>query len=258
MSKQILIIAGLVLAACGAIITVAPVTGETMHSTSDTRSVQIFKATGNEPFWAVEIFSDTLVEFSSICPEQWDFGTHITRIESESGLSRIIYSADKSDPAINLELTKDKCTDTMSGEISPYIVVVTLDREQDDTLFTYRGCGGFTGDYRLNERWVLKKIDGDTLEIPDSRDAPYMEINLLEETVSGYGGCNRFHGSASLENGKVTLSKIMSTKMYCFDTQEIEDRFLGTISDRSFEFSLDNSSLVLKNGSARLTFRKAE
>lgn len=258
MSKNTLIIAVLILAACGGVISTAPVTGEPGHSTSDNNCVQIFKATGNEPFWAVEIFSDSLIKFSSICPEQWDFGTQISRIESESGLQRIIYSGNESDPAINLEIAKEKCTDTMSGEISPYSVIVSLNREGDDTLFNYKGCGRFTGNYRLNGRWILKKVNGEPVEMPDSRDAPHMEINLLEKTISGYGGCNRFHGSAILENGRITVSKIISTKMYCFDTQKIEDMFLEAISNRSFQFSFENSCLLLSEGSNRLTFRKAE
>lgn len=258
MSKNTLIIAVLILAACGGIISISPVTGETGQSSSDNNSVQIFKATGNEPFWAVEIFYDSLIKFNSICPEEWDFGRQISRFESESGLERIMYSGNESDPAINVEIKKEKCTDTMSGEISPYSVIVSLNREVDDTVFNYRGCGSFTGNYRLNGRWILKKANGEPIEMPDSRDAPYMEINLLEETVSGYGGCNRFHGRAFLENGRITVSKIISTKMYCFDTQEIEDMFLDAITDRSFQFSFDNCCLFLSEGSNRLTFNKAE
>lgn len=130
--------------------------------------------------------------------------------------------------------------------------------EKNDRLHDYEECINYKDIHRLNGRWILEKISGSPVEVPETRDDPFMEINLIENTISGYGGCNRFHGSIFAENGKVKTGSIASTRMYCLDTQEIENMFLGALREKSFHFSFDDSALILSDDKMLLTFRRAE
>jgi len=122
----------------------------------------------------------------------------------------------------------------------------------------YENRANLPGDDSLSGKWVLEKIDGKPVEMPLSKDNPYMEIELGDSTISGYGGCNRFHGRAKLEEKKLLTKQIISTKMLCLDTQHIEDSFLGTLSAGRLEFSIEDSVLTLSNSKIHLTFKKAE
>ena len=217
-----------------------------------------FKATGNEPFWAIEIEFGNVLKFTSLTEEFPEFNFPVTEPERVDGLSFVRYSARSYNAETVVEITREDCIDTMKGNRFPYRVEVSLKRHRDDDFTVFRGCGQYLGTYRLNDIWVLEKIDGEPVDIPESRKKPNMEVDLAGRTISGYGGCNRYQGRAELVNNVLVTGNIMSTKMACIDTQEIEDRFLKTISSQTLEFVIDEEGMRMTDGETELFFSRAE
>ena len=85
-----------------------------------------------------------------------------------------------------------------------------------------------------------------------------MKVDLAGRTVFGYGGCNRYHGRAELVNNVLVTGNILSTKMACIDTQEIETIFLKTISSQTLEFEIDDEGMRMTDGKTELFFSRAE
>ena len=217
-----------------------------------------FRATGNEPFWALEIEFDNVLRFTSLTEEFPEFTFRTPDPERIDGLSAVKYSTRTYDAETKVEISREECTDTMKGTRFPYRVNVSLKRIRDNDFTVFRGCGQYLGTYRLNDIWVLEKIDGEAVDIPESRRKPTMEVDLAGKTVFGFGGCNRYHGRAELVGDKLVTGNIISTKMYCLDTQEVENQFLRTITGKSLDFSIEEETLHLDDGDTVLTFRRAD
>jgi len=83
----------------------------------------------------------------------------------------------------------------------------------------------------LNKEWVIVKIEKEKITT-DVEKAPW--IKLSERRVSGFSGCNRLMGSYLLEGKTLFFSQLGGTKMFCFDTQELEDKFMKTLSKTHF------------------------
>ena len=217
-----------------------------------------FKATGNEPFWAIEIEFGNVFRFTSLTEDYPEFTFPATEPEKVDGLAFVRYTARTYNAETVVEISREECIDTMKGNRFPYRVDVSLKMTRDDDFTVFRGCGQYLGTYRLNDIWVLEKIDGKPVDIPESRNKPDMTIDLAGMTIYGYGGCNRYHGRAELVNNTLVTGNIMSTKMACIDTQEIENRFLKTISSQTLEFGIDETGLTMTDGETELFFSRAE
>ncbi len=217
-----------------------------------------FKATGNEPFWALEIEFDNVLRFTSLTEEFPELTFHMPHAERNEDLSVVKYTTRTYNAETKVVILREECTDTMKGTRFPYTVTVSLRRSHNDDFTVFRGCGQYLGTYRLNDIWVLEKIDGEPVDIPQSRQKPTMKIDLAGRTVLGYGGCNRYHGRAELVNNVLVTGNILSTKMACIDTQEIENRFLKTISSQTLEFEIDDEGMRMTDGETELFFSRAE
>lgn len=55
-----------------------------------------------------------------------------------------------------------------------------------------------------------------------------------EGSVTGFGGCNNFRGSYTLEGGVISFSEFASTEMSCEpDVMELEDKYLAALAAAS-------------------------
>jgi heat shock protein HslJ len=78
-----------------------------------------------------------------------------------------------------------------------------------------------------------------------------MKFEAENSRVGGNGSCNRFGGSFLLNNDSLTFSQLFSTKMYCADVQQTEDKFLSTLQKVN-RFNIQNDHLVLLKDSTIL------
>ncbi len=54
-------------------------------------------------------------------------------------------------------------------------------------------------------------------------------INQNDKKVSGFGGCNRYFSTLTLNEDSFKLSEIGSTKMYCAETMPVEDAYFKVL-----------------------------
>ncbi len=216
-----------------------------------------FRATGHEPFWELEIEFDNLLKFSSLTDRYPELTFHMPDPDMPGNLSLVKYSAKTYNAEAEVAISREECKDTMKGDLFPYTVTISVRRNHFDQYTVFRGCGRYLGTYRLNDIWILKKIDSDPIDIPDSRKYPRLEVDLSGKTITGYGGCNKFHGRAELVNNNLVTGNIISTRMACIDTQEIENRFLETLSGKTLEFSIIEDTMKMTDGETELIFRRA-
>ena len=103
----------------------------------------------------------------------------------------------------------------------------------------------------LGKEWVVVKIEKE--KIIDAEKAPW--IKLSEGRVSGFSGCNRLMGSYTLEGKTLIFSQLGGTKIFCFDTQELEDKFMKTLSKTHFwKYKRGKLYLFDQNKTAIMTF----
>lgn len=98
--------------------------------------------------------------------------------------------------------------------------------------------------------WKLKKIEDEAINI----DRPFIRFDEAKNALGGNGGCNTFGGSMEKNGNNLKLSQVFSTKMYCEETQKIEDKYLGTL-EKINSYEIKNRKLFLKsNGRVLLEF----
>ena len=217
-----------------------------------------FKATGNEPFWGLEIEFQNVLKFTSLTEEYTELTFHMPDPDRPGDLSLITYSAKTYNAEMEVVISREECRDTMKDTLFPYAVTVSVRPDHTGDYTVFRGCGRYLGNYRLNDIWTLEKINGEPIDIPDSSQYPTLEIDLANKVIFGYGGCNRFHGRGELVSNNLVTGNLLSTKMACPDTQDIEDRFLKTLTGKRLNFTISDDTMVMTDGKTELFFKRAD
>ena len=88
---------------------------------------------------------------------------------------------------------------------------------------------------------MVLDLNGSNTVITDSSEGYTLVIS--EGRINGQGDCNSYFGSFSLENGKISVSGMGSTKAMCPD-QEREDKFLQIIATAN-GYSIEGDRLML-------------
>ena len=109
-------------------------------------------------------------------------------------------------------------------------VSFTSDSQQENPLF--------------EGRWILEKIHlKEGTELVTTKRA-YLKLEQENSRVGGNGSCNRFGGSFKLNEDSLSFSQLFSTKMYCADVQQTEDKFLSALQKVN-RFTIHENQLSL-------------
>jgi heat shock protein HslJ len=123
----------------------------------------------------------------------------------------------------------------------------------------YRGCGIYNGSPKLFDIWVLMAINNEPLDSDVFRiQLPFMEINLRDKRIMGFGGCNEFNGSISFVYKKIVFGPIASTRKYCNDISEYEEKLFGLLNGGALNYSFRENILILESTQGSLTFKKVD
>ncbi|MCX2681673.1 META domain-containing protein [Galbibacter sp. EGI 63066] len=213
-----------------------------------------FKASGNEPFWGLEIsengiklttIGDSIVTPHTAAVRAMDANVKMYKVQTESN-------------EMTIQIMESECTDTMSGAVSPYTVTIDYRKNTDEELTTLHGCGRYITDYRLHDIWVLEKINGNDITKEDfSKELPTMEINSTANTFSGFAGCNRMNGSLFSEKELLRFTNIATTKMMCEPANK-EPEFIKALQSGT-TYKIANNRLMLSNPEGELlVFKKID
>ncbi len=106
----------------------------------------------------------------------------------------------------------------------------------------------------MNAEWKLTKMGDQDLSTVN----PPVTLTLDEakKGISGHGGCNRYFGGYQSSGETISFTGLGSTKMFCQDTQPIEDAYfkaLGTVQSYKTE---GNKLYLLAERKVVLEFNK--
>jgi len=212
-----------------------------------------FKATGNEPFWSVEIDFNKHMTFRPM--EGETLVTPVPEPVRPQDVNAVSFNAETEKGTLHVTIFKKKCQDTMSGKEFGHEVKVSIKMANEDQFKEYSGCGDYQGDYRLNDVWALETINGETA-ISEGK-APNLEFNLVENRFYGFGGCNRIHGQITIDKQKVTFGKVISTMMACPNLEK-ETIFTQKLNEQTYNFKFEEGKLILSNEANQLSFKKID
>lgn len=106
-----------------------------------------------------------------------------------------------------------------------------------------------TSSEALEQMWKLARI-GDEAISKELRRVPVLEFNLKENRVFGNNGCNNYFGEIkTLEEGKLNLGTLGSTRMACPDS-DIEFKYMKQLQSVA-EFYVSSDSLYLLDKEAK-------
>ncbi|MBX0334517.1 copper resistance protein NlpE N-terminal domain-containing protein [Pontibacter sp. HSC-14F20] len=212
-----------------------------------------FAATGNEPFWSLEIDLEKMIEFKALDEENGSVLTPVPAAEKLEGAEGIVYKVQTVSGNLEIRLVKETCVNTMSGRKFPYTVTV-LKNDME-----YKGCGMYLRDSRLNGNWNLVELEGKAINIKDAeQNQPFLNIDLAEGRVSGRAGCNRITGRLEPISDRINFGPIAATRMACLD-MDLESQFLRVLSDAELRYSVSEESLeLLLGGKAVAVFARGK
>ena len=94
--------------------------------------------------------------------------------------------------------------------------------------------------------WRLIELNGN--EVPETEDKtrePYFILNVENNTITGHGGCNRFHGTYIIQIGnRIRFSQMAATMMFCFDNMETETQFMR-VFEMADNYTVNGDTLSL-------------
>ena len=110
----------------------------------------------------------------------------------------------------------------------------------------------------LNSQWELVSVNDKTIDSAVKRPT----LLFVEEgsKTNGFAGCNQFFGTYSLGADSLSFSGLGSTKMFCEQSQKLEDQYLKALSSIThFVVSQEGNRLtLLSNAEPLLEFREGK
>ncbi|WP_266202272.1 META domain-containing protein [Pontibacter kalidii] len=192
-----------------------------------------FVATGNEPFWSLEIDEEGVLKFKALHAETGSIKVPVpAAITTAEGA---VYTAETSKGPLVVQLQRASCEDTMSGKKSSYTVTVRYPGQ------AFSGCGNYLSDSRLAGNWVLEELHGKAIT---AERKPLLNFSLTENRVSGNAGCNRITGSVEVKGDKLYFGAIAATRMACPDLK-VESQVLQVLSKRELTYKIEDGRLRL-------------
>ncbi|TLX72817.1 META domain-containing protein [Labilibacter sediminis] len=215
-----------------------------------------FFASGNEPFWSLEIGFDHVMRFKTLTGID-SIVVSVSEPEQIVDKSIVRYKGKSDQGEISVTIEMKGCEDSMSGVKKPYVVQVSTKQTNDEKYSEFYGCGEYYGNVRLHDIWALKNLNGLPYEQGNGGQHPCMELHLNNGKVMGMLGCNSFTTSFYLGKDQIFFRSILSTKMAC-PAIEIEMKLLEALSNKGLNYRFDELDLILENSTDTLVFKKVD
>lgn len=97
--------------------------------------------------------------------------------------------------------------------------------------------------------WNVESVAGQPI--------PGADIEFAQDRISGTGGCNRFFGGYSAENGRISFTSVGATRMACAeDVMNREEEFFAALNAVQ-SYSRDGDQLTLTGSDGRTIVLRA-
>lgn len=199
------------------------------------------RASGNEPFWAVDYDGWRLALSRPGQPvRHFDIEG---RAASGEGWQ---LQGEQDGQALSIDIQTAICVDSMSGLPRPYTVSITMNGE------TMQGCGGDAAQLLQGVRWKLTAMGGQAVALP-----AWLQF-LPDGRLAGSNGCNRLMGAYDISGEGVRFSQLATTRMACPSDIMAQagklDQYLASVHGFSFDAQ---GALVLKAEQGDLLWKPA-
>lgn len=101
----------------------------------------------------------------------------------------------------------------------------------------------------LNTRWQFQTVNGKPLNLPEEAERPWLQ--LTDDGVQGFGGCNRMMGGYELKDAELKFPGLATTRMYCESTQATENAITQALSNVD-NYTFTDGVLTLRQGNTVL------
>jgi len=215
----------------------------------------IFKATGNEPSWLLQIDDQQQLSFKSIDDHQLNLSSAISEVTRMSDGDAIRLQTN-TEGKFNVTLLPGNCNDNMSGKKFGQTVQVMVQTPEMEQPVLYKGCGMYKGAYQVNQKWMLTSIDGTALPKTEKSNMPYLTIQLLEGKMYSYSGCNYLNGTVNMKGERLIFGPVAATKKACRNNN-IETAMIQTLSSKAQKFAINEKKqeLIMKSEAHTLIFK---
>ena len=215
----------------------------------------VFYAIGNEPSWSININKNNSVLFKFNDSEQYT-ATSISRLASIDTKS-ITYRSVNDKGEMIITLSKEKCGDTMSDDTFSYSVSSQIKLKGKKEFDTYKGCGNFVPNPRLNGKWIIVKADSLAIDNLQLIKLPELSIDVYKGTVSGNDGCNLFNGQVAFQDDEIIFGMIAGTMMACpnMDTSSIITK---SFVDKKLRFEFKENLFFYEGKKEVMMLKRAE
>ncbi len=88
--------------------------------------------------------------------------------------------------------------------------------------------------------WKLTRIEGNIIK----NEKAFIRFDEAKNSARGNGGCNVFGGNMSKTGSKVKISEVFSTKMFCQNGSDVENKFLSNF-EQVTEYEIKDGKLFL-------------
>jgi len=102
----------------------------------------------------------------------------------------------------------------------------------------------------FDTKWSLKKIY-DSSKVEDVNTKAFLHFDKEKGSAGGNGSCNSFGSTTSVNGNEVSFKNIFSTKMYCEQVQQIENKYFGKLG-KANRFEIKDKSLILYQDKEKL------
>jgi heat shock protein HslJ/uncharacterized membrane protein len=197
-----------------------------------------FVASGNEPFWSMEIAFDNKILFKVLQGDSLVTATPApTKLMDVAATS---YRTKIGSEQLDIIIYDKPCEDNMSGKELPKTVEITHGDKK------YTGCGSYLSDYRLNDIWVLESINDGAINLADfPRGLPRIELNLTMNQVFAFAGCNEFSGAMEIQGKRIHFGRFSGTLMAC-KNMNFESEYLSKLANKTIPFRIEPGKLILQ------------
>jgi heat shock protein HslJ len=94
------------------------------------------------------------------------------------------------------------------------------------------------------KKWVLKKMEGQTIKMDDTHEAPNAVFDLEKGSVNGFSGCNAYGGNCDITSKSIKISMIMATKKFCLDSPEAD---FFRCMEKCTQYKIVDNQLILSD-----------
>ena len=202
-----------------------------------------FYALGNEPFWSLNMDFEGIIQFKTMNGANVKFFANKCEVTMDAPVIR--YRKKTETWEMIIELSHEKCSDTMSDDYYHYKVKVEYKPAGKTEYEVFSGCGNYVPDFRLNNIWAVVEVNGMKLFPNDfKKGIPRIEFHIKTESVMGSDGCNNFRGSIELQHLIIVFGPLAGTRMAC-PNMDKSDEITGAISGKKLAFEFDSEGFLL-------------